>query len=290
MARSVDEGFKVFLSRLTPTSAQREAGAKHRASVTGALESRLNVSRFRETGSFSHGTGIRGFSDFDLLVGLSDDRPSSSTTALNWIKSALEARFPYTPVKIRRPAVVAEFGGGYETWEVIPAFITGRGGSSQFVYDVPSPITQGDWIDSAPEEHLKYVNAANKSPDVGDAKALARLVKAWKYYRNVPISSFYLEMRCAQHVKGNSTYINVWDLCEVLERLDESQLAAMNDPSGATGRIRACSSQATRESALTKLSRAAARSRLALEAHKDGKLDDAYYYLDKLFNGHFPSR
>lgn len=290
MARSINQGFETFLSRLTPTKAQREAGASHRASVKAALTAKLEVSRFRETGSFSHGTGIRAYSDIDLLVSLGADRPSSSWTALNWVKDALQVRFPKTPVKIRRPSVVVEFGSGYETWEVIPGFITGRGGENQFVYDVPSPVTNGGWIDSAPGEHLDYVNGANKNPHPGDAKDLARLLKAWKYYRNVPVSSFYLEMRCAQHVKGNSTYIHVWDLCEVLEDLENHELAAMNDPSGATGRIKACSSDAKREEALTKLSRAATRARLALDAHQEDKIDDAFYYLDKLFNGHFPAR
>jgi hypothetical protein len=290
VARSVEEGFDVFLSRLTPTEAQRSAGAKHRASVKAALEARLNTGRFIETGSFSHGTGIRGYSDIDALISIRSDQPDSSYTALNWVKDALSERFPRTPVKIRRPAVVVEFGGGYETWEIIPGFITGRGTMKQFVYDVPSPKAGTGWIDSAPNEHLAYVNRANKKSGPGNAKALARLVKAWKYYRNVPVSSFYLEMRCAQHIMRHSTYIHAWDLCEILESLHSHKLAAMNDPSEATGRIRACSSDSNREEALTKLSRAATRARLALDAKKADKPDDAFYYLDKLFAGHFPSR
>jgi hypothetical protein len=234
MARTVAQGFEAFLSRLTPTSAQREAGAGHRASLTQALESRLAVARILETGSFNHGTGIRGHSDVDALVSLGADRPGSSITALNWVKDALNARFPLTPVKIRRPAVVAEFGAGFETWEVIPGFITGRGGTNQFVYDVPRrrPVEAGL---TPRREHLAYVNEANKNPSKGDAKALARLLKAWKYYRRVPICSFYLEMRAAQHVRRVSTNIHVWDLCEVLESLDAHQLSAMKDPMGAPG-------------------------------------------------------
>lgn len=277
MARSAKEGFKVFLERLTPTEGQRKAGAKHRASIKGVLEAKLETRRFVETGSFSHGTGIRNRSDIDALITLALPRPDSSYTALNWVKDALHSRFPLTPVKIRRPAVIVEFGAGFETWEVIPGFITGRGTMSQCVYDVPSPKAGSAWIDSAPDEHREYVNAANEKPHQGDAKALARLLKAWKYFRNVPVSSFYLEMRAAQHVNRHSTFIHIWDLCEILESLDSHQLAAMNDPSGATGRIRACSSEATRDKALKKLSRAAIRARLALDAHRDGKTDRAFY-------------
>ena len=112
MARTVYEGFEVFVKRLIPTQAQRDAGSGHRVSVKAALESRIAVRNFFETGSFSHGTGVRGYSDIDALVSINESRPESSYTALNWVKDALSARFPYTVVKIRRPAVVVEFGGG----------------------------------------------------------------------------------------------------------------------------------------------------------------------------------
>lgn len=290
MPRTVNEGFGEYLRRLVPTKAQREAGSSHRASVKGALESKLTVNSFFETGSFSHGTGVRSRSDIDALVSLGDDKPSSSYTALTWVKDALSARFPNTVVQVRRPAVEVRFAGGYETWEVIPAFIIGRGGTNQFVYDIPGPNTGAAWIDSAPKEHLKYVNDCNKSPSKGDAKDLARLIKSWKYFRAVPISSFYLEMRCAQHVKSQTTYIHVWDVCQVLEKLSGHQLAAMTDPSNATGRIQACSTEAKRLDALSKLQSAATRARRALDAHNADRPDEAFRYLDLLFGGQFPAR
>jgi hypothetical protein len=289
MARSVEEGFEEFLKRLTPTSAQREAGTTHRSTVKSALEAKLKVSNFFETGSFSHGTGIRNHSDIDALASLGNTKPENSYTALSWVKDAMEARFPTTPVKIRRPAVVADFGSGYETWEVIPGFITGRGGQGQFVYDIPSAVTGGGWIDSAPKEHLKYVNGCNERPRKGNAKQLTRLVKAWKYYRNVPISSFYLEMRAAQHVAGVSTYIHVWDICLLLEKLALHKLAAMNDPKSASGRIYACSSDSRKDDALSKLATAATRARKALDAYQRNEPDQAFEYLDLLFGGRFPA-
>lgn len=290
MARTVSEGFEAFLGRLIPSEAQRAAGVAHRASVKAALEASLTVNRFFETGSFSHGTGIRGFSDIDVFVSFGDSKPQSSYTALEWVKDALATRFPSTAVTVRRPAVQVKFGGGYETWEAIPAFITGRGSDSQFVYDIPGPSAGSAWIDAAPDAHLVYVNQSNQTPHKGDAKDLARLIKAWKYYRNVPISSFYLEMRCAQHVATQSTYIHVWDVCQVLEKLEGHELAVMNDPMEATGRICACSSESNRTDALSKLKTASGRARNALDADKAGDPDTAFFYLDLLFDGKFPSR
>jgi len=290
MAKTVNEGFEEFLRRLTPTKSQREAGAGHRASVKAALEAKLTVSRFFETGSFSHGTGVRNHSDIDALLSIGNAKPGSSYTALNWVKDALQKRFPRTSVVIRRPAVVVAFASGYETWEVIPGFLALKGGSDQLVYDIPGPNAGSAWIDSSPDEHLAYVNQCNKEPHTGDAKDLARLVKAWKYYRAIPVSSFYLEMRCAQHVSKQTTYIHVWDLCQLLESLDDNELAPMNDPSGASGRIHACSTDATKNDALSKLHTAAVRARKALDAHNAGNPDEAFKYLDLLFAGHFPAR
>jgi hypothetical protein len=290
MARTVNEGFEAFLARITPSSSEREASVRHRSSVKSALEAKLTVNSFFETGSFSHGTSISTWSDVDALVSLGNSKPDSSTTALNWLKDALVARFPSTTVMIRRPAVVIDFAGGGETWEVIPGFLTGRGGKDQLVYDIPSPINTGGWLDSAPKEHLAYVNECNKKPSAGKAKALARLLKAWKYYNNVPVSSFYLEMRAASYVASLETYVHVWDLCLILEKLQGHKLAAMNDPRGASGRIAATSSESTRTDALSKLDTAARRSRLALDAYKADQINDAFGWLDKLFNDRFPAR
>lgn len=76
----------------------------------------------------------------------------------------------------------------------------------------------------------------------------------------------------------------------MLEKLHDHQLAAMNDPEGASGRIHACSSDSTRIDALSKLKTAAVRARKALEAHRAADIDTAFDYLNLLFGGKFPAR
>src|ERR1017187_2855659 len=110
MSRTVDQAFEIFLERLTPLPSERQAAASHRQTVEGAIKTAMPVRSFRETGSFHHGTGVRGYSDVDLLVSIGYERPGSSDTALGWVKSALLARFPSTKIRVSRPAVVVEFG------------------------------------------------------------------------------------------------------------------------------------------------------------------------------------
>jgi hypothetical protein len=289
MARSVGEGFDVFLQRLIPTEAQRLAKERHRASLESCLSSRLTVKRYREIGSFTHGTGVRNHTDADLLVSMGSIQPGSSDTALGWVKTALQSSFPYTAVYIRRPAVVVDFAGGDERWEITLGFLHSRSNGDPYVYDIPA--ADSGWMTSAPVEHINYVNGINNITGVtGAAKKLARLAKAWKYYNNVPISSFYLEMRAAQHMKTQTGWSAVWDICMLLEKLKGHALADMNDPVGAASRFAPCSSSAKKTEALSKLSTGTTRARNALDAYQQSKPDTAFYYLDLLFGGHFPAR
>ncbi len=289
MARSVREGFDVFLQRLIPTETQRLAKERHRSSVETCLNSRVTVKRYREIGSFTHGTGVRNHADADLLVSLGGTQPGSSDTALGWIKTALQAGFPYTSIYIRRPAVVIDFAGGEERWEITPGFLRSRNNGDPYVYNIPA--ADRGWMTSAPVEHISYVNSINNTIGIaGAAKKLARLAKAWKYYNSVPISSFYLEMRAAQHMKTQTGWSAVWDICLLLEKLEGHALADMNDPMGITSRFAPCSSAAKKTEALSKLHTGATRARKALDAYNGGTVDTAFYYLDLLFGGQFPSR
>src|SRR4051794_27378300 len=102
MARTVYEGFDTFLSWLTPLASQRTAATRHRGSVEAAISRAMKVFSFRQTGSFWHGTGVRHYCDVDLMISIDSDRPSSSDTALRWVREALTASFPTTPVYVSR--------------------------------------------------------------------------------------------------------------------------------------------------------------------------------------------
>lgn len=290
MTRTVAQGFEKFLEDLVPLESQRAAAAKHRTSVETSLKSGLNVSRFRDIGSFGHGTGIRGHHDVDLLVSINNDsKPVTSATTLEQVKKVLSASFPSTTVRVSRPSVVVEFNGGAETWEVTPGFIKSVK-DAPVLYDIPGVGTE-NWMESAPLEHLTYVNEVNGMPGIaGGAKKLARLVKAWKYYNNVPISSFYLEMRSAKYLSTEKFFEPLEDICRLLEQLVKLELSDMNDPKGIASRFGACSSVSNHEDALSKAKTGATRARKALEAKQAGNEALAFQYLDLLFGGKFPAR
>lgn len=286
MARSVAQAFTVFLDRLVPSTSERAVAAKHRDSVERSLENGLGLHRFKQTGSLAHGTGITIYSDVDYLASLKGERPLTSDTALRKVKECLQRTFPSTSIHVDRPAVVIEFASGAETFEVVPGWIQ-RGSGDERVYAMPGRAS--GWIESAPDAHLNYVNDVNQSP-LGGAKKLARLLKAWKYYCNVPISSFYLEMQAARHMDGETSIIWSYDVRAVLRKLHTSELASMNDPSALVGRIYACGTDAQKTNAKSKLATALTRANNGRDTEEAGDIDAAFSWWDKVFGGRFPSR
>lgn len=258
----------------TPTSTQFDGARSHRASIESRLDRDLGVSEMFEIGSLRHGTGVYKYSDADYLVSLKGFRPESSLTMLSKVKESLQGRFLSTTIGVRRPAVVCQFGDGIV--EVVPAYpSTGTG------YWIADPT--GGWMLTHPKDHNTWVNSVNNKHD-GAPKKLARQLKVWKYRRNVPVSSCYLEMRAAKHMDGESSYNSTWDLHAVLKKLYENSLAAMNDPTGLGSRFTAYSSEASRTDALSKLSTAVSRAARARDYASGGDNTNAIAQLKLLFD------
>ncbi len=260
-------------SLFTPTPTQFDGARSHRASIENRLDAHLGVYEMFEIGSLRHGTGVWQYSDADYMVSLKGIKPDSPWTMLGKVKETLQARFPGTPITVSRPAVVCRFADGIV--EIVPAYPSESG------YWIANPAD--GWMKSHPKSHNRYVNDVNIKHN-GAAKTLARQLKIWKYRRDVPVSSCYLEMRAAQHMNGETTYVSPIDLYLALNKMYVAGLASMNDPTGLGSRFGACSSESKRAIALSRLSTAVTRARNAKDYESDGKHADAIEQLKLLFN------
>lgn len=273
MAETARGWLNSLTSLYTPTPTEFDAAKSHRGSIENRLDSQLGLHEMFEIGSLRHGTGVWQYSDADYLASLKGIRPDSPGTMLNRVKQALQERFTSTEIVIRRPAVVCRFGDGHV--EVVPAY----GGTSGFWIADP----RDGWMKTFPKDHNTYVNTVNKKHD-GAAKALARQLKVWKYKRNVPVSSCYLEMRAAKYMDGESSYVPLWDLYLALKAIRDAGLADMNDPTSVGSRFGACSSESNRLDAKSKLETAVSRALKAKDYAGDGNEADAIEQLKLLFN------
>ena len=287
MPRTVDEGFRDFLSKLRASGTESDGAKKHRASIEACLKNNFGLVRFTRIGSFGNGTSISGHSDVDYLACLPREQlTSSSTYSLGKVRDALDYRFPYTGVRVNCPAVCCPFGTvASERTEIIPMDHIGNSNGYK-VYDIADGA--GQWMKTSPDAHNAYVKAIDDKLG-GKVKPLIRFIKAWKYFRDVPISSFYLELRVAKYASGENSIVYDIDVKRILKMLWDSQLANMQDPMGISGYIPACSTDIRRQTALSRLETALTRADNARDAAQKEKISDAFDWWRLLFTNEFPT-
>ncbi|AEG18280.1 hypothetical protein MSWAN_1263 [Methanobacterium paludis] len=286
MATTVQSGFNEFHKKLTPTLKESEAAKNHRNSIKSALESKYGIWNFFRTGSFGNGTSIRGYSDVDYFANIPPSKMNTNSTyALREVREVLNNRFPQTGVSVRTPGVLVPFGtDASESTEVIPTTSL-FDDNDNLIYKIADG--SGGWMLSNPRKHIEYVNEINSKGN-GKVKPLIRFIKAWKYYQNVPISSFYLEMRVAKYASSNFPIIYSWDIRNIFKSLLDTKLSSMQDPQGICGYIEPCSTEKKKEESLSKLSTAYSRAKNAKDAEDNDKIMDAFSWWHLLFNYEFP--
>lgn len=286
--RTVNQGFTTFLSTLTPSSGESTAAKNHRASIEACLKNKFSMTRFFRTGSFGNGTSISGHSDVDYFAEIpTRNLKGNSTTTLGEVRDALKKRFPNTGVRVSCPAVVVPFGtDAKESTEVTPADYIEINEDGYKIYDIPD--CSNGWMRSSPDAHNAYVRGVDEDLSK-KVKPLIRFIKAWKYYQNVPISSFYLELRVAKYAEGESSIVYDIDVKRVFSYLDRIGLANMQDPMGISGYISPCSTDTNLENAKLKLSTALTRAEKACDAKNDDDIKTAFYWWNLLYNDNFPS-
>lgn len=154
------------------------------------------------------------------------------------------------------------------------------------VYDIPD--CADGWMKASPDAHNKYVSDVDAKLG-GKVKPLIRFMKAWKYFREVPISSFYLEMKVAKYAASELSIIYDIDIKNLLDQLLREELSSMQDPMGISGNITACNSTARRADALSKLATAASRAEKARDAALANNISSAFDYWRLLYNDKFPT-
>jgi hypothetical protein len=155
------------------------------------------------------------------------------------------------------------------------------------IYEVPD--CSGGWMRSSPGTHNAYVRAADDRLNC-KVKPLIRFLKAWKFYQNVPINSFYLEIAAAAHSTGESVIQYDHDIYLVLNKLLELDLQTIRDPLGiAADGIRSCKTELQRKEAYSKLQTAVTRAAKAVNARQKHDTFNAFEWWQAFYGTNFPS-
>jgi hypothetical protein len=288
MPRTVEEGFRDFLQKLTASDRETLDAASHRASIKTRLETYFTLKHYYRIGSFGNGTSVYGFSDVDYIAALAAaDLSQSSNASLTKVRNNLDERFPFTGVRVNCPAIKIPFGVlGRGTTEVVIADYLGKINGHR-VYDIPD--CAGGWIRSSPDAHNEYVRAADQRLN-GKVKPLIRFIKAWKFHQCVPISSFYLEIATAAYSTGEPSIVYATDVYRVLLAILNLQLQTIKDPMGISqGGIVPCKTGNQHFEAFSKLQTAVSRAERAIIAADKGRISDAFDCWRLFYNNQFPT-
>jgi hypothetical protein len=292
MSKTLEQGFDTFIGWISPLTSEHEKAKKHKDSVKSSLENNFKCYDFFETGSFGNGTSIRHYSDTDYFgVCPSKELWENSAYTLRKVKEALQTTFWQTKgIEVKNPAVQIPLGSyASERLEVTPCTFNGLVNTPEGMkssYDIAN-FNDG-WMKASPQAHNAYVKRVNDRLS-GKLKPLIQLVKAWKFYNNIPITSFYLELRVTKYAEGKKSIDYDIDLKRVIKHLHDIQLSSIVDPMGISGYVQACSTDTKKHEALSKLNTGYSRAEKAHE-QRDKNLETCFYWWNLFFNNKFPAR
>ncbi|MFC0860910.1 nucleotidyltransferase [Sphaerimonospora cavernae] len=246
------EAVDQYLADRAPKDWEKAEVRRYRQRIHDILSSEFRLMSFFQSGSFQHGTAVTPYSDVDYMARIHfEDKPNSSNTILDKLRDVLKRElWEANKVFLARPTVTLQFTGFVTNYEITPAYLLH--GDSDENRVVLIPASGGEWREAAPQAHNKFVAEMDRK-HTGDVREIARLLKAWKYEHAVPISSFYLEMRCAEYGKNNASIWALSALRTIVGSMISTGLAAMNDPTKLVSRITACSGESNRLMAITRL-------------------------------------
>jgi hypothetical protein len=189
-----------------PTNRQGKTINERRERLEQILEEEMEVVESHQFGSFTRGTMVGPLSedsDTDVMFVLSREKhgkwergENGSSNCLRAVKRALEKRYPNSKVKIDRNVVSVQFSDF--TVDVAPAFKDGTGG-----YKIPDTYSEGrSWVRTNPRGYKQRFEAVDNARG-GKLQKVARVAKKLRENRNVPVSSYHMEVMAYDHVHNH---------------------------------------------------------------------------------------
>jgi hypothetical protein len=285
MVKMLDDAFQLLIDDLTPDNSGVPVPAPYQEVIRECLDQTFGLYAFFLGGSLLSNTNIQGYGGVDYFASVVEDHvPDDSDLFLAQAEEALRSCFPNAVAKA--PAVVIPSGAGDSPLRVVPAKLAGETSASHRLYAVADGM--GGWMDSSPHAHRAYVEALDHQLG-GKLRPLVRLLKAWKLYRQVPVSSFYIELRCVEYAFDEKMIVYTVDFPNVLQLFWQDQFADVHDPKGIAGRVPARLTRAGKKAAISKLRTALYHTSRAQEAEAEGDIEEAFVYWNRVFKGHFPA-
>jgi hypothetical protein len=150
--------------------------------------------------------------------------PATAQHALHTVHQAARTLAPAATVRSAAGAVTVIEPGVRFALVIRPAF-----DGPDESYRIPDPAGHDAWVLTRPDS---YAHRMTEWDDITNGRAvrLTRLLKAWRWQHEVPMSSFYLEMAAVRQALTTEDAGAVEDLRAIFARLASNRVAALADP------------------------------------------------------------
>lgn len=272
---SLDE----YAGEAGPTNRQGKTIDERRERLEQILEEELEVEESHQFGSFTRGTMVGPLSedsDTDVMFVLSHEEhgewergENGSRNCLRAVKRALKKRYPNSKVSIDRNVVSVQFSDF--TVDVTPAFRDGTGG-----YKIPDTYNKGrSWVRTNPRGYKQRFEAVDNARG-GRLKKVARVAKKLRENRNIPVSSYHMEVMAYDYVHNHpNKNASTEELVEgFVEELPRRVSRGTRDPVNGD-RLDSNMDRSSRKEAIRKAKTARKKIRKAREHRRDGDGEEA---------------
>lgn len=285
--------FARLLNKVQPTESELKKARSHISSCRKRLVKSFNLKKFQRIGSHARSTAIKLHSDLDFLTILAkneakwDGNIVNSDTFLNKVSQDLNDRFVHTEVRKDMQAVVANFGNGQHSLDIVPGFFH-KFKSSKPIYFIPDGL--GGWLETSPEAHNSFINKENRKSGE-KLKRIGQLIRFWKHSRinSIPISSFYIDLLLASSgiCVGAKSYPQI--MYEYFKLMSERECRGLRDPLGIAGVVYSVRTETQGNTLLSSVENSLEHSRKALIAESNKDFQEANFQWNIVFNYNFYS-
>lgn len=268
MTRKILKGFDEFLIMLNPLTFEHDKVNYQISKVESSLFKGFGPCSILGAGSTYNQTAIRHHSNNNIFIKIpSENLPICSNEALLILKETLLSTFnDNVKITINNMSVAIAFGVyASETLMITPSISNGLIQTSiGEVETIKIPKYDCDWDIISPKAYQDFLDKENLRLNL-KLKPLIRLLKAWKFYNDVPINSFYLEMSLLRYVSAKNNIEYDIDICEYLQYLIKNQLAIIENLMGFSSIITNYRTKTEKENILAEINVGFKRAKKAVE-------------------------
>lgn len=203
--------FNKYLSNLTVANLQSILNSYEGITARLNLDfwtQNSNTEHNLQIGSFGRQTAIHGISDLDMIFELPPDdlaryqarSGNGASQMLADVRASLQKRYTRTKIRGDGPVVVVEF----ERYvvEVLPAFLQADG---SYIYG--STRNGGSWERTNPRTEIEAFDAYDSAWN-GNARILAKMLRAWKNNMGAPMGGYLIDTLVVQFFLAHPSHQN----------------------------------------------------------------------------------